>query len=103
MQLFDPVAFEQIPGQIAMNTPPTLHLFYIGRCPVKGCKHAERHEDGVNADIYGRCPDHGVYPLTRGGGYYSDKVKCGARCVNAIGPSCDCSCGGHNHGIGHVR
>lgn len=26
---------------------------------------------------------------------------CGARCLNAIGPSCDCSCSGINHGSGH--
>lgn len=23
---------------------------------------------------------------------------CGARCRNSLGPSCSCSCGGHNHG-----
>jgi hypothetical protein len=28
-------------------------------------------------------------------------VKCGARCTNAVGPSCDCSCGGANHSSGH--
>lgn len=27
---------------------------------------------------------------------------CGGRCISAIGPSCDCSCGGSNHGAGHL-
>lgn len=26
--------------------------------------------------------------------------KCGARCRNSKGPTCDCSCGGANHGQG---
>jgi len=24
--------------------------------------------------------------------------KCGAKCLSAIGPNCECSCGGANHG-----
>ena len=24
--------------------------------------------------------------------------KCGARCMNSLGPSCSCECGGHSHG-----
>lgn len=28
---------------------------------------------------------------------YSDK-KCDGRCTAAVGPSCSCECGGHNHG-----
>jgi len=27
---------------------------------------------------------------------------CGAKCLAAKGPTCDCSCGGKNHGAGHV-
>jgi len=27
--------------------------------------------------------------------------KCDSRCTNAVGPNCDCSCGGKNHGSGH--
>lgn len=29
-----------------------------------------------------------------------EKCKCDGRCINALGPSCDCSCGGENHGSG---
>lgn len=27
--------------------------------------------------------------------------KCGAKCQNATGPSCECECGGKNHGGNH--
>lgn len=27
-----------------------------------------------------------------------ERITCGARCQNATGPDCDCSCAGHNHG-----
>lgn len=30
------------------------------------------------------------------------ECPCDARCTNAPGPSCDCSCGGKNHGTGRV-
>lgn len=26
---------------------------------------------------------------------------CGAKCTSALGPRCDCECGGRNHGIDH--
>lgn len=32
----------------------------------------------------------------------SERCACDARCTNAPGPSCDCSCGGVNHGTGRV-
>lgn len=33
-------------------------------------------------------------------GTHSEK-KCGARCLASTGPSCECSCGGANHGTNH--
>ena len=35
-------------------------------------------------------------------GRFSDKHVCGAKCLNSKGPSCECSCGGANHGSGHA-
>lgn len=32
----------------------------------------------------------------------SERCACDARCTNAPGPSCDCRCGGANHGTGRV-
>jgi hypothetical protein len=34
-------------------------------------------------------------------GYFRESVACGAKCRNAIGPSCECQCSGENHGMGH--
>jgi hypothetical protein len=31
-------------------------------------------------------------------GRFSAKHECGARCMASTGPSCECSCGGKNHG-----
>lgn len=31
-------------------------------------------------------------------GRLNPNVKCSPKCTNAIGPQCDCSCGGQNHG-----
>jgi hypothetical protein len=35
-------------------------------------------------------------------GTYSENHKCDARCLNAKGNDCTCSCGGANHGRGHA-
>ena len=35
-------------------------------------------------------------------GSFSEAHKCGARCLNATGPSCECQCGGERHGSGHA-
>jgi hypothetical protein len=35
-------------------------------------------------------------------GSFSEAVKCGPRCTGAVGPSCECACGGENHGAGHA-
>jgi hypothetical protein len=51
---------------------------------------------------FGLCPDHGAFKLKYGKGRYSENRKCDARCTNATGPSCDCSCGGANHGAAHA-
>ncbi len=41
-------------------------------------------------------------PVTRVAHYARTEVvpKCDGRCVNAQGPTCDCPCGGENHGTG---
>jgi hypothetical protein len=36
-------------------------------------------------------------------GRFSAGKPCGARCIFAKGPNCECSCAGANHGIGHTR
>ena len=31
------------------------------------------------------------------------ETRCGARCTSALGPSCDCECGGREHGSDHRK
>jgi hypothetical protein len=44
---------------------------------------------------------HGPISFTPINGKYSAQHQCDARCLNALGPNCECSCGGENHGRGH--
>lgn len=39
--------------------------------------------------------------LKRIDGHYNEGIKCGAKCINATGPNCECQCGGENHGANH--
>lgn len=34
-------------------------------------------------------------------GKFSSVHTCGAKCLASKGPTCECSCGGKNHGAGH--
>jgi hypothetical protein len=72
--------------------------FTLGRCSAKGCKHSTRSESGA---FSAECPEHGRYRLENVIAYEVPEIKCGASCRNAVGPSCDCSCGGANHGCNH--
>jgi hypothetical protein len=56
-----------------------------------------------NNGHFARCPNrHKVFVLKGIKGTYSAEHKCDARCLNAKGHSCTCSCGGMNHGRGHA-
>lgn len=139
MQLFDPVAFEQIPGQTAMNTDaPTVSMsveFECGmavyantdlgvqrlngrcrECKTKmsiltgACRSHYGPAPGFNrpdgllvacVDIRARCSCGGWALLKRVQGTVNTSVRCDSRCMYAIGPKCDCQCGGANHGAGH--
>ena len=91
----------------------------IRRCTRKTCGHVwAREYEGTpksgnlcRTDESGRrisasdsnewtCPKCGRWEWVKGGtvnGTVSDH-KCGAKCLSAIGPNCECSCGGANHG-----
>lgn len=62
---------------------------------------------GVKYDSFsrmvGRAADNAIVPITRRIFFKSNPSlhKCGARCVNAKGHDCECSCGGANHGKGY--
>lgn len=53
--------------------------------------------------VSARCPEHGIYRLSLLNGTHNPEKGCDARCMNATGPNCDCSCGGANHGAGHAH
>jgi hypothetical protein len=102
---------------------------FIGRCRAKGCRSAVRAEAGVenvrsaasairfeeraagiaageavvfgNNGVVARCGEHGIYQLKALQGRVVEERSCDARCMGATGASCDCSCGGANHGINH--
>lgn len=47
----------------------------------------------------GEVMDRGtLVSLTLMRGIINDEKPCGARCISAKGPACECSCGGENHG-----
>lgn len=84
------------------NTATLAPTRYFGRCIEKGCKHRIVWEGPIYGPgaTYQRCPDHRVFtldfrPLKA---TYNPAKECNARCMGAIGPACDCSCGGENHG-----
>lgn len=57
----------------------------------------------VNNGVVARCTNgHRVFPLKAVKGTYSEAHQCDARCLNAKGHNCTCSCGGANHGRGHA-
>jgi hypothetical protein len=43
----------------------------------------------------------GHYDVNIVRGVVVEDKPCNAKCMGAVGPSCECSCGGKNHGGGH--
>lgn len=69
----------------------------LGRC--LNCKHTMAYDAGTGGRPT-KCASCGSNSLKWQ--WVSGRVtstKCGSRCTSAVGPSCDCECGGHNHGI----
>lgn len=80
-------------------------------CHVVACEgllETKRLDNGA-AEIITRCVCDGKLELLgrvararRGLVLDSERCACDARCTNAPGPSCDCKCGGVNHGTNRV-
>lgn len=50
------------------------------------------------------CPSGGSWSISQGTpiyGRFVEEVICNSKCMGAVGPACDCSCGGMNHGGRH--
>lgn len=91
----------------------------FGKCPVRGCK-TRRVIDGkpyinevpifysgwngpqlVAAGLL--CEEHKKHLVwNQLKGRVNPEKECNGICMGAVGPSCDCSCGGENHGKNHV-
>lgn len=75
---------------------------YIGTC--RSCKttFAVRVANGLFATERRICPECGDWTtVTQVIGNVSTVKDCDARCLNAKRSSCECSCGGANHGGGY--
>ncbi len=69
----------------------------------KGVTQSGRAYRVGNNGHFARCDKrHKVFVLKSVKGTYSPDHKCDSRCLNAKGNNCTCSCGGANHGAGHV-
>jgi hypothetical protein len=90
---------------MGMTTKTATALRYIGKC-ANGHGHrfdaAEVFANRANlrGDVF-RCHCGRWVGVKAIAGRVTEK-PCGARCLGATGPACDCQCGGDNHGGGHV-
>lgn len=73
---------------------------YIGRCP--SCKrvNTRRSPRPWYSPENFTCECKRVHKVRPVVGTVS-RTECGPRCTSAIGPACDCKCGGENHGSAH--
>jgi hypothetical protein len=61
----------------------------------------ERQPGVATGDFAVTCPRCNVArTVTQVRGIYNPKIRCNAKCLEARGFSCECSCGGANHGAG---
>lgn len=62
------------------------------------------HTPYVNGALLVFCRGCGLAGgATRVSGTYNPNIKCNAKCTHAKGFSCECSCGGRNHGAGYEK
>lgn len=75
------------PREVArgLDTPPPARMHRYGQAPCGTHPETGRLTWVTRSIEYSRTPS---------------RHKCGSRCMNARGPSCECSCGGANHGRG---
>jgi len=94
------LAVHMAPGRrVCYHEAMTTTQRFIGRC--KTCKTVQAVEaEDPNLWRYGRTCCGRTPQLLAIEGTKSEK-KCGALCRNAMGPRCDCSCEGENHGRSH--
>lgn len=67
---------------------------------IGGRQTSVRDRYSIDRALWMPCPDCGSQNTTvaRVNGTYSEIKTCNARCLNATGGDCECSCVGENHG-----
>lgn len=68
-------------------------------CLSVGTVEAEYPPSAMNCGHCG-APVENMGRVVRGGRVIGERSVCDERCTCAIGPNCDCQCGGENHGAG---
>ena len=72
-------------------------------CPGKAWRLNIAPKDWPGGCPVAACPDCGVKRYGKPvHGRVSHKHKCGGKCRTSLGPNCECSCGGANHGAGYA-
>lgn len=88
---------------MGMTNTATATRRYFGRCIEKGCKFRIVTEGATAGPRAPRgCPDHRISTDWRDLKAKRTEKECNGVCMGAVGPSCDCSCGGENHGVNHL-
>ena len=83
------------------NRPVYSHVVWRDGRPVTYRDSYDLHRIVLRDFTCAGCGGHGAtFKVVQGS--FSAGIKCGGKCRNAVGPSCDCQCSGANHGSGHV-
>lgn len=99
-------ACELVRRRVYSVTRTTTRGCYLGRMWTRPGRAAWKDEAGALAGDGDRAPSIACScgrrvlgePVR---GTMNKRIPCDARCTNAVGPACSCSCGGANHGGGH--
>ena len=93
---------------------------YFGKCRIQGCKtrHVTSgafiagshevifyggHNEKVLRDAGMWCDAHNTWLVfNQLKGRVNRDKECNGVCMAGVGPSCDCACGGENHGKNHI-
>lgn len=88
------------PRPVALAIPP--HVGHaVAKCPACGAGATVDLHDGGCAPV--ACPDCGARMKVQTIRATLTEGVCDSRCMGALGPDCQCSCGGVNHGRSHRR
>lgn len=92
---------------------------YFGKCRIRGCPFRrvidgqpfvdgelifyQGHNEAALRRLGLWCEEHNTWmKFSQLEGRLNPEKECNGRCMGAVGPACDCACGGENHGKNHV-